>query len=100
MNLRKTAIRAAIVSGLGAAVLTEFTTAPDYFTQAVVAFVSFIMAGIVILIMLWSPWLRKNSPERQRRMLWAAACSTAFIVCFTLPKMFAVVWYWRHGQIG
>jgi len=93
MSLRKTAFWATIASGLGAALLTEFTTAHELFTQAVVAFSALLAAGLIILILLFSPLLRKNRPKTQRRLIWVAGCSVAITVCFALPKMFAAFWH-------
>ena len=69
MSTKKTALLAVAVTGFAATVLGAFTTTPELITQLIVGIGAFLAAGIVLLVLLWTPWLRALPPERQRRTI-------------------------------
>jgi hypothetical protein len=78
MNPRQTALVAVVVTGFCATVLGA---TPDVITQLIVGTAAFLAAGIVLLVLLWTPWLRALPPARQRRTIWFAAGVTGLVVC-------------------
>jgi len=89
MNSKLTALLAVVVTGFCATVLGAFTTTPEVITQLVVGVSAFLASGIVVVALLWTPWLRALSPERQRRGIWIAACGTGLLVTL-LPMAVAL----------
>ena len=81
MNSKQTALVALLVTGVGATVLGAFTTTPEVITQLIVGTAAFLAAGIVLLVLFCTPWLRSLPPERQRHTIWMAAGSTGLVVC-------------------
>jgi hypothetical protein len=61
--------------------LVHSTTTPEVITQLIVGTAAFLAAGIVLLVLLWTQWLRALPPERQRRTIWVAAGVTGLVVC-------------------
>jgi hypothetical protein len=90
MNLKRTALLAVVVTGCVATILGAFTTTPELITQVIVGIVAFLAAGIVLLLLLWTPWLRALPPERQRRTIWIAAGGTGLVVCL-LPLVIGIL---------
>ena len=88
MSTKQTAFIAVIVTGFCASVLAAITTTPELITELIVGIGAFLAAGIVLSVLLWTPWLRALPPEQQRRTLWIAAGSTGLVVCL-LPQ---VIW--------
>jgi hypothetical protein len=90
MDAKLTALPAIVVTGFAAAVLGAFTTTPEVITQLVVGMAASLASGIVLLALLWTPWLRALSPERQRRAIWIAAAGTGLVVC-CLPLVVGIL---------
>ena len=89
MNPKLTALLSVVVTGFGATVIAPFTTTPELVTQVAVGVLAFLAAGVVLLALWWTPWLRALPPQRQRRTIWIAACGTGLVVC-VLPLLLAV----------
>ena len=81
MSTKQTALVAVVVTGVCATVLAAFTTTPEVITQLIVGTAAFLAAGFVLLVLMWTPWLRALPPERQRRTIWIAAGGTGLLVC-------------------
>ena len=90
MNSKQTALIALVATGVGATVLGAFTTTPEVITQLIVGTEAFLAAGIILLVLLRTPWLRALPPERQRRTIWIAAGSTGLLVCL-LPLVIGIL---------
>src|ERR1041384_4591143 len=90
MNSKQTALIALVATGVGATVLGAYTATSEVITQLIVGVAAFLAAGIVLLVLLWTPWLRALPPERQHRIIWIAAGGTSLVVCL-LPLMIGIL---------
>ena len=81
MNAKQTALTAAVITGIGAIGLAAFTVTPDTIIQLTVGVAAFFASGLVLFVLLWTPWLRALPLERQCRAIWIASVSTGIIVC-------------------
>lgn len=89
MNTKLTAFVAVVVTGFCATFLGAFTTTPEVLTQLVVGVSATLASGIVVLVLMWTPWFGALRPERQRRATWIAACGTGLLMAF-LPMLLSL----------
>jgi hypothetical protein len=82
MSTKMTAAVAAVVAAVVVTVLTAFTATPDVVFQLVNGGVALLVTGLVLLIVLWLPWMRALPENRQKKVIWLVAASAGFAVCW------------------
>ena len=86
-----TAAFAVVVTAVVATVLAAVTATPDAVTQLVTGGMAFSVTALVLLIVLWLPWMRALPESRQKKVIWLVAASAGVAVC-CLPFAF---WLFR-----
>ena len=81
MSPSLTAVVALVVTAVNAIPLAAFTTTPDLITQFLVAIAVFLITGLVLLVLLWTRWMRALPTDRQCLIIWIVAVSTGGVVC-------------------
>jgi len=86
-----TAAVAVVVTAVIVTFLAAFIVTPEVITQLVMGGMAFLVTGLVLLIVLWLPWMRALPDGRQKKVIWLVAASAGVAVC-CLPFAF---WLFR-----
>jgi hypothetical protein len=81
MSTKITAAVAVVVTAVVVTFLAAFTATPDLVIQLVTGGIAFLVTGLVLLIVLWLPWMRALPESRQKKVVWLVAASTGVAVC-------------------
>jgi hypothetical protein len=81
MSTKMTAAVAVVVTAVVVTFLAAFTATPDAVIQLVTGGMACLATGLVLLILLWLPWMRALPESRQKKVIWLVAATTGFAVC-------------------
>ena len=81
MSTKMTAAVAVVVTAVVVTFLAAFTATPEAITQLVMGGMAFFVTVLVLLIVLWLPWMRALPESRQKKVIWLVAASAGVAVC-------------------
>ncbi len=90
MSTKITAAVAVVVTAVIVTFLAPFLVTPEAITMLVMGGMAFLVAGVVLLIVLWLPWMRALPEGRQKKVIWLVAASAGLAVC-CLPFAFSLL---------
>ena len=76
-----TAASAVVVTAVIVTLLAAFIVTPEAITLLVMGGMAFLVTGLVLLIVLWLPWMRALPEGRQKKVICLVAASAGVAVC-------------------